>query len=97
MTALAIEIANGWIPLGQPGVSQTIMAVVLFALSFPLLGWIILRRDPWNRLGWVYAAIGFWQAVNMSQADIPGRAGIAIYCSGFPARTKCIVIGSPIG
>jgi hypothetical protein len=63
--ALAIEIANRWIPLGQPGVSQTIMAVVLFALSFPLLGWIILRRDPSNRLGWIYLAIGFWQAVNM--------------------------------
>ena len=65
LIALAIEIANGWIPLGQPGVSQTIMAVVLFALSFPLLGWIILRRDPSNRLGWIYLAIGFWQAVNM--------------------------------
>jgi hypothetical protein len=63
--ALAIEIANRWIPLGQPGVSQTIMAVVLFALSFPLLGWIILRRDPSNRLGWIYLAIGFWQAVNI--------------------------------
>jgi hypothetical protein len=65
LIALAIEIANGWIPLGQPGVSQTIMSVVLFAVSFPLLGWIILRRDASNRLGWIYLAIGFWQAVNM--------------------------------
>ena len=65
LTALAVEIANGWVPLGQPGVSQTIMAVVLFAVSFPLLGWIILRRDPSNRLGWIYSAIGFWQAINM--------------------------------
>jgi hypothetical protein len=65
LIALAIEIANGWVPLGEPGVSQTIMSVVLFALSFPLLGWIILRRDASNRLGWIYLAIGFWQAVNM--------------------------------
>jgi hypothetical protein len=65
LIALAIEIANGWIPLGEPGVTQTIMSVVLFALLFPLLGWIILRRDPSNRLGWIYLAIGFWQAVNI--------------------------------
>jgi hypothetical protein len=65
LTALAIEIANGWIPLGEPGVSQIVMSVVLFALAFPLLGWIILRRDPSNRLGWIYLAIGFWQAVNL--------------------------------
>src|SRR4029077_17456970 len=65
LIALSLEIANGWVPLGEPGVSQTIMSVVLFALAFPLLGWIILRRDPSNRLGWIYLAIGFWQAVNM--------------------------------
>ena len=62
---LAIEVANGWIPLGEPGVAQTLIAVAIFAISFPLVGWIILRRDPSNRLGWVYLAIGFWQALNM--------------------------------
>jgi len=65
LIALSLEIANGWVPLGEPGVSQTIMSVVLFALAFPLLGWIILRRDTSNRLGWIYLAIGFWQAVNL--------------------------------
>lgn len=62
---LAIEVANGWIPLGEPGVAQTLIAVAIFAISFPLVGWIILRHDPSNRLGWVYLAIGFWQALNM--------------------------------
>jgi hypothetical protein len=62
---LAIEIARGWIPLGEPGVAQTGIAVAVFALAFPLVGWIILRRDPSNRLGWIYLAIGFWQALNM--------------------------------
>ena len=65
LIALAIEVANGWVPLGEPGVSQTIMSVVLFALLFPLLGWIVLRSDPSNRLAWIYLAIGFWQAVNI--------------------------------
>ena len=62
---LAIEIAHGWVPFGQPGVAQTVIAVAMFAISFPLVGWIILRRDPSNRLGWIYLAIGFWQALNM--------------------------------
>ncbi len=62
---LAIEIANGWFPLGESGVAQTVIAVAIFAFSFPLVGWIILRRDPSNRLGWIYLAIGFWQALNM--------------------------------
>jgi hypothetical protein len=62
---LAIEIARGWIPLGQPGVAQIVIAVAIFALLFPLVGWIILRHDPSNRLGWIYLAIGFWQALNM--------------------------------
>ena len=65
LIVLAIEIAHGWVPLGEPGVAQTVIAVAIFALSFPLVGWIILRRDPSNRLGWIYLAIGFWQALNM--------------------------------
>ena len=65
LIVLVIEIAHGWVPLGEPGVAQTVIAVAMFALSFPLVGWIILRRDPSNRLGWIYLAIGFWQALNM--------------------------------
>ena len=65
LIVLAIEIAHGWVPLGEPGVAQTVIAVAMFALSFPLVGWVILRRDPSNRLGWIYLAIGFWQALNM--------------------------------
>ena len=65
LIVLVIEIAHGWVPLGEPGVAQTIIAVAMFALSFPLVGWVILRRDPSNRLGWIYLAIGFWQALNM--------------------------------
>ena len=65
LIVLAIEIAHGWVPLGEPGIAQTVIAVAIFALSFPLVGWIILRRDPSNRLGWIYLAIGFWQALNM--------------------------------
>ena len=62
---LAIEVARGWIPLAEPGLAQTVIAVAVFALSFPLLGWIVLRRQPSNPLGWIYLTVGFWQAFNM--------------------------------
>jgi hypothetical protein len=62
---LAIEVVRGWIPFGQPGVAQTVITVAIFAVSFPLLGWVVLRRQPSNRLGWIYLMVGFWQALNM--------------------------------
>jgi hypothetical protein len=62
---LGIEAVRIWMPFGDPGVAQTVIAVAIFALSFPIVGWVILRRDPTNRLGWIYLAIGFWQALNM--------------------------------
>jgi hypothetical protein len=64
LVILVVEVDRGWIPIDQPGVAQTGIGVAILALSFPLLGWVILRRLPTNRLGWVYAAIGAWQAVN---------------------------------
>jgi hypothetical protein len=65
LVLLAVEIEHGWVPLGDPGVAQTIIAVVIFATLFPLVGWLIIRRLPAGRLGWTYLAIGFWQALNM--------------------------------
>lgn len=62
---LGIGIAGGWVAIGRPDVTETIPAVTLFALTFPLVGWVILRRSPANRLGWVYLGVGFWQALNM--------------------------------
>ena len=62
---LAVEVARGWIPLDEPGTVETVIAVVVFALSFTLLGWVILRRLPANHLGWIYLTIGCWQALNM--------------------------------
>ena len=62
---LAIGVAGGWVAIVRPDVTETIPAVTLFALTFPLVGWVILRRFPTNRLGWVYLGVGFWQALNM--------------------------------
>jgi hypothetical protein len=61
----AIEISRGWLPLDQAGVAQILIGVWILALSFPLLGWVILRRLPSHRLGWIYLAIGFWEALNL--------------------------------
>ena len=39
---LAVEIARGWLPLGEPGVAQIVLAVTIFALSFPLVGFLVI-------------------------------------------------------
>ena len=62
---IAVEIANGWSQIDQPGVTQTLVAAIALCLTFPLVGWTILRHDPSNRLGWVYLAIGFFESLNI--------------------------------
>ena len=59
---LGYDVARGWIALDM---AQTLTAVVIFALTFPLVGWVVLRRVPTNLAGWVYLAVGFWQALNL--------------------------------
>jgi hypothetical protein len=59
---LGIDAVRGWIALDT---AQTLIAVVIFALTFPLVGWVVLRRVPTNLAGWVYLAVGFWQALNL--------------------------------
>jgi hypothetical protein len=44
--------------------AQTIIIVTIFAVAFPVLGLVILRRQPANAVGWVYLAVGFWQALS---------------------------------
>ncbi len=34
--------------MDQPGVAQTVIGVAILALSFPLVGWVILRWMPTN-------------------------------------------------
>ena len=41
------------------------MATIALCVTFPLVGWTILRHDPANRLGWVYLAIGFFESMNL--------------------------------
>jgi hypothetical protein len=65
LVILVIEALRGWIPFEQSGVAQTVITVAIFAGSFPLLGWVVLRRQPGNRLGWIYLTVGFWQALNI--------------------------------
>jgi hypothetical protein len=62
---IAVEIANGWSQIDQSGVTQTMVAAIALCLTFPLVGWTILRHDPSNRLGWVYLAIGFFESLNV--------------------------------
>lgn len=58
----------------QAGDVETMIAVVLFSVAFPVLGWVILRRLPTHRLGWIYLAIGFWEALNLFSTAYSVRA-----------------------
>ena len=60
-----IAIANGWSQIAAPGVATTTISAFTLCLTFPLVGWTILRHDPANRLGWVYLAIGFFESLNL--------------------------------
>jgi hypothetical protein len=61
VSSMATGPANGL----QAGDVETMIAVILFSIAFPVLGWVILRRLPTHRMGWVYLAIGFWEALNL--------------------------------
>jgi hypothetical protein len=58
----------------QAGDVETVIAVILFSIAFPVLGWVILRRLPGHRLGWVYLTIGFWEALNLFSTAYSARA-----------------------
>ena len=68
---LAVEIGRGDVTIVQ---AQTTIVVAIFALAFPTLGFIVLRRQPANAVGWVYLGVGFWQALNMFASDYSNLA-----------------------
>ena len=61
----AVAIVNGWSHITAPGDASTTTAAFALCLTFPLVGWTILRHDPANRLGWVYLAIGLFESLNL--------------------------------
>jgi hypothetical protein len=62
LVLVALEIGRGQYELDQ---AQIGLAVAIFAVAFPVVGWIVVRRMPTNAVGWVYLGVGFWQALNM--------------------------------
>jgi hypothetical protein len=65
ITFLIVGGVRGWVPFGDPGTAENTVVSAIFVIAFPILGWVVLRRQPSNRLGLVYLAIGFWEALNM--------------------------------
>ena len=51
LVALAIQVANGWLLLDTPQVTQTYAGVIGLSVTFPLVGWTIVRHAPGNRSG----------------------------------------------
>ena len=74
LVALAIQVANGWLLLDTPQVTQTYAGVIGLSLTFPLVGWTIVRHAPGNRIGWVYLAIGGFESLNLVAGAYSGLA-----------------------
>jgi hypothetical protein len=62
---LGSSLVAGRVGSLQAGDIETMLGVILFSLAFPVLGWVILRRLPTHRLGWIYLAIGFFEALTV--------------------------------
>jgi hypothetical protein len=43
----------------------TSVAIVLLAISFPLVGAVVAARRPQNPLGWIFCAIGIWYGLTI--------------------------------
>jgi hypothetical protein len=43
----------------------TSVAIVLLAISFPLVGAVVAARRPQNPLGWIFCAIGIWYGLTV--------------------------------
>lgn len=64
LVLLAIGVARGWVRLDEDGVGQTLGAATMLGLTFPVVAWVIIRRQPTNLVGWVFLVVGSWQALN---------------------------------
>ncbi len=74
VSVMGLALGNGGVQGLQTSDVETTIGVVLLAVGFPLVGAIILRRDPSSRLGWIYLTIGFWQALNLFSTGYTARA-----------------------
>lgn len=60
----AVGVAQRWVRLEADGMAQTLAAATMLGLTFPVVAWVIIRRQPTNLVGWVFLAVGSWQALN---------------------------------
>jgi hypothetical protein len=62
---LLVQAGPGGIQSMQVSDVETMIAVTLFAVGFPVVGWVVVRRRPRNPLAWTYLAIGFWDSLDL--------------------------------
>jgi signal transduction histidine kinase len=59
-----------WLAVTQDGdLSFTILVTLLAAIPFPLIGAMIASRFPSNAIGWIFCAVGLFQALNVFSAE----------------------------
>jgi len=58
-------IAVGWLDVSDTNTVETDVAVLVLAYGFTVTGLVVIRRLPANPLGWIYLAIGLFEALNL--------------------------------
>jgi signal transduction histidine kinase len=89
-----------WLAAVQEGdLGFAIWVTLLAAIPFPLIGAMIASRDPGNVIGWIFCAVGLFQALNVFSTEYvtyavltePGSlpfaraAGVAAFVSWMPS------------
>ena len=59
------QVAVGWLAAQDASSLEILVGALVLAYGFSLTGIVIVRRMPANPLGWIYLAIGGFEALNM--------------------------------
>jgi len=76
VVGVAAAMQIGLVPLLVIGASRNVdLAIdsnsvggIVLAVAYTLVGWIIIRRQPQNPLGWVFLGVGFFESLSVFTA-----------------------------
>jgi hypothetical protein len=89
VTTVGLEVARKRGP-GHPGFDVGNGLFSLSTAAFPIVGIMILSRQPRNRIGWILIAIGLGWAIPL------GAYGDFAISRGLPGGAICVALAAPL-
>ena len=59
------QVGEDWVVVNDASGIEILVGALVLAYAFSIVGLVVVRRMPANPLGWVYLAIGLFEALNM--------------------------------